>query len=253
MFHVAGYSTSYTGAGVFTQLATIPDLFLQTRDNALVCAMFNKPGALWGFGATLTRAQFQAPSLRNVAQLEVQPIINAMPGAGASPGGLFVDGHPYQLDDGEELAAWVTHSAALAERNYAFVRLHDHHPVPIDAGLKVFTVRITATTTLTANAWSNMPIAFDQNLPRGKFACVGGRFNSAGMLAWRFVVNGMSNRPGGIAQQSDLAIDQPSQRRGQLGVWFTFDYLSPPTIDALSVSADTSEEGVIDLLYLGNS
>lgn len=250
MFHVSGFTTSYTAAGTLTQLVAAPDIILQSRDSAIVCKGFNKPGALWAFGATVTRSQFQAPSLRNVAQLEVQPVMNAMPGAGAAPGGLFVDDHPYQLDDGEELAAYVAHSAAGAERNYAFVRLHDTVPQPINPNTKIYTVRITGTTTLTANAWSNAALTFDQNLPRGKFACVGGRFNSAGALAWRFVVNNITNRPGGVAQQSDLALDSPFQRRGKLGVWFEFDYLSPPTIDVFSTSADTSEEGVIDLAYM---
>lgn len=251
MFHVSAYTVSYTGASTFTQNPAAADIVLQSRDSAIVAKTVNKLGAIWGFGATLTRCQFQAPSLRNVAQLEVQPIMNAMPGAGAYPGGLFVDEHPYQLDDGEELGNYVAHSAAGAERDYAFARLYDAIPTPIAPNSKIFTVRITGTTTLTANAWSNVALTFDQNLPRGKFACVGARFNSAGALAFRFFVINSPYRPGGIAQQSDLAIDEPHQRRGKLGVWFEFDYLSPPTIDVFSTSADTSEEGVIDLLYLG--
>lgn len=250
-FHVSAYTASANPA-TLTQVAAANDTILQIRDSALVVAGVHKLGAAWAVAANLTRLQLQAPSLRKVAQLEVQPLMHAMPGAGGYPSMMerdFMYGVPIELDDGEELAAFVTDSGGVAERINIFVRLHKEMPKSHDG--KFFSIRITSSQTLVANAWTNCALTFDQNLPNGKFRVVGARFNSAGAQAFRIFFIGQTYRPGGVAQQSDLAIDPDSQRYGRLGIWGEFVFNAPPSIDVFSTSADTSEEGVLDLEYLG--
>jgi len=66
-------------------------------------------------------------------------------------------------------------------------------------------------------------------------------------------------RPGGIATQGYDALDPPGQRgisgwtRGfdGWGVWLTFFQNVPPQVEFFATSADTSEEGWFDLVYLG--
>ena len=53
-------------------------------------------------------------------------------------------------------------------------------------------------TTLTAFQWTNAQLTFDQALPAGRYQIVGGRMESAGLLAWRCVIVGGLWRPGAI-------------------------------------------------------
>ena len=250
-FHVSAYSQSENPSTLTQVNALTPDQVLQVRDNSFIAHKVNKVGMVVGFAAHLTRLQMQAPSLRKVAQLEIQPIVNAAP-AGGNGWGFVSYENPdmdlLELEDGEEFGAFATDSNASAEQITVGVRLHDGPVRPVKG--RIFSMRVTASTTLTANAWSNCTLTLDQNLPKGNFAVVGARFKSAGALLFRMVFLGQAYRPGGIAEQSDLALDLPLQRFGRLGQWGTFESVNPPTIDVLSTSADTSEEGVLDLMMV---
>jgi len=249
--HVVAYSLLAHPAAL-TQVPATNDIVLQIRDNAIVCNKVNRLGAVWGIAATLNRIQMQAPSFRKVAQLEIQPVMRLMPVAGTAPSGWFRDfdrGPHLEMDDGEELAAWCTDGAGSNEQINVFARLWEQAPQPVSG--KIFSVRVTSATTVVANTWSNCALTFDQNLPRGKFQLVGMRMNSTSAQAFRVFFINQTFRPGGVAQQSDYALDEPSQRYGRLGVWGEFDYLSPPTVDMFCTAADAAQEGIADLIYLG--
>ena len=111
-------------------------------------------------------------------------------------------------------------------------------------------VRVTAATTLVAFNWTNAALTFDQTLPAGEYMVVGGRFNSAGLLAWRCVFPGLPWRPGGIGVTSDGGPEGTIFRVGNFGAWGSFRHNTPPTIDFCSATADTSETGHLDLIKI---
>src|SRR6266702_3005832 len=111
-------------------------------------------------------------------------------------------------------------------------------------------VRVSATTTLVAFVWTNGAITFDQSLPAGRYQLVGARFNSAGLIAYRCVIPGYEWRPGGIGVTVDSGAEGNIFRQGNFGVWGEFAHNTPPTIDFLSATADTSETGELDLIKL---
>jgi len=114
-----------------------------------------------------------------------------------------------------------------------------------------FSVRWTATTTLVVNTWSNCTITFDNGLPSGTYALVGARFMSAGALFGRVVPRGGPVfRPGTVAVQDRNKDPRAFDRHGQMGVWLTFPNTVPPSVDIFSLSADTTEEGIFDLVKI---
>jgi hypothetical protein len=75
---------------------------------------------------------------------------------------------------------------------------------------------------------------------------------SAGALAFRVVPSGSSDgnvfRPGGIGVQTEDQLDHPFQRKGGWGKWLDFTNTTVPQIEIFSLSNDTSEEGIFDIV-----
>jgi hypothetical protein len=80
---------------------------------------------------------------------------------------------------------------------------------------------------------------------------VGGRFASAGLIAWRCVLPGNPWRPGGIGVANDGGAEGTIFRVGNFGAWGSFRHNTPPTIDFLSATADATETGHLDLIKIG--
>ena len=159
---------------------------------------------------------------------------------------MWIGNNPITLDEDEALNAFVAENLMGAEQEYVLVWLGDGPVQPV--GGEIFTVRVTNTTTLVADAWTNGAITFDQTLPVGDYQIVGARFSSAGLIAFRFVFVGGNNRPGGLGVDAAGDLNAKGQRHGGWGVWGDFRHNRPPTADFLSISADTSQTGELDLI-----
>jgi hypothetical protein len=245
--HLAAYTASIANGSTLLQLAALADGIMPTRDSAFITSKgLDHVMFVFGFGTNLTRIQLQPPSVRRFGNFEVKPFTNASPGAGVSIGAMFMADNPLPLEVGEEVPVYVIQGAAGAQQEYAFVRFTDGPKTPIKG--KILTIRATGTTTLVANAWTQCALTFDTALPNNKFKVVGARCKTAGGLGFRFINSQSPFRPGGICDQSDLAIIDNGQRRGGWGQWFEFDYLTPPTLEVLSTSADTAQTLELDVI-----
>lgn len=248
-FHLVSYFSSITNSSSLQQVTCYSEQPTPTRDNNYLVGSYRNLFGIAGFGTTLTRVQMQAPSLRSTFQKEIKPFANAAAGAGALTPLAFFRDTPLQLDLGEELAAYATQGSAGNETEAIFAFVADAAIQPVRS--KILTVRITGTTTLAANKWTQFNFTFDQSPPPGRYQIVGGRMKSAGAVAWRVVFVDLPQRPGHQACQSDLANDPPYSRNGDLGSWGEFNTYTPPAVDIWSVSADTSETGELDLVKIG--
>jgi hypothetical protein len=201
----------------------------------------------YALGTTITLAQIQSPSLRRRANIDISPVdVSAEPASPPSMMARFTS--PIPLEEDEDLTALVAEAFSGAERETVLAWLSDGPITPVTG--EIFTVRATGTTTLTANTWSNVAITFSQTLPRGRYQVVGARCESAGCVAFRLVFPGYSWRPGGVGCDSIGDLSPNGQRMGGYGVWGEFESTSPPTVDVLSVSADTSEVIYLDLIKI---
>jgi hypothetical protein len=251
MFHTSAYTSLITNANTLQQLTEIPDSILPTSGAGLLSSTLAYLHAIGFVGTSLTRGQFQAPSLRDYGNLDVDPInIGAV---WESPPRYADFAHkPIPLAMSEEWDAFAAqNNGAASENAYGFLWSSDGR---LDAypPKKIVQIFWNASVTLVSGRWSLIQMTLAQPLYPGQYAIVGARCLSAGALAFRFVPSGNPQstpwRPGGVAVQTDDQLDPERQRRGGWGKWLDFTNVSVPQIEIFSISNDTSERGIIDIV-----
>lgn len=248
MFHTAIWSASVDQASLAAIAAIADPVMTVSGNNIQVPAATPMIGLAAGIGVNLTRVQLQSPSLRRIANFEVRPFHRNATPLSPNPTIDFMD-EPIELDPGEQLQAWTSEDGAGATRMNVLVNFVDKAVVANTE--QSFVVRATAAQTLTAFSWTNGALTFDQVLPVGQYAIVGARAESTGLIAFRFVFQNQTPRPGGLGNLTESALSLPRQRKGYWGVWGVFDNWTAPTVDFFSSSADTSEVLSLDIVKVG--
>lgn len=251
MWTLAAFTASIATGSPLLQVNAAADQHLNIYSNSLaVPEEVPNIFAMAAMAANLTRAQFQSPSLRRIFLEELNPLI--VSAIATSPQQLFyLEDDVLPLLPNELLQFFAAQNAVGAQQVTGFIWLCDTPPARISAQ-DVHTLRISASGTAVANAWTNMTITFDQTLPVGRYQLVGARMRSANMMAYRFVVRGYPWRPGLLGQVNVGDVLLPANfRRGQLGVWCEFTNLVQPTLDVMCNAGDSSFTGEIDVIYLG--
>ena len=247
-FSLICYSESQDTSGSLTNVAALTDPHIRViGDDVVVPDDINYLAAAYAVGASLTRASVVSPSIRRRYPHEVTPL-----DANTNPSSQFVFqplSSPIQLDGGEALNFQVAENGAGAVRDSGLVWLSDGPFAPV-TGSEVFTIRATGSTTLSAFAWTNCALTFNDTLPAGEYAVVGLQAASAGGIAARLVFTGSPWRPGVICTTTSTVVGNPLFRYGNMGVFGTFAHNTPPTVDFLSSSADTSETIFLDLVMI---
>ncbi len=215
-------------------------------DNITVPTGLANLGAVKALGLSATQVEITSPSLQDRVPLNVAPIDQALEPTSNGP---FMDmfGRPIALTAGEQLNAFAAEDGAGATRVTALVWFVDVALTPITAG-EVLTVRATASTTLVADTWTNGALTLDDRLEVGNWSIVGMRAEAAGLLAARAVIQGQGPRPGVVGNDDPADVMPNMFRNGKIGEWGTFVHDEPPTIDFLSVSADTAETVWLDIV-----
>jgi len=249
-FTLVAYSSAAAGINAaLTAIPAVADPHVRVVPNDIYVPVDFK--CLWGaapVGATMTRAQLSSPSLRRVFLPEQAPFdIGALP---TSPYKFITrDGDPLQLDGGEALDALITNT--VSDRETVLVWLAPGASKPDMR--PSFTIRVTATPTAVAGAWTNGAVTFDQTLSAGRYDLVGARFRSTNLIAFRFVFVGGTYRPGAVGYATSNIYDNPLFRDGNAGIWGNFAHNAPPTVDFLANAADASFIGELDLVYVGQA
>lgn len=245
-FSTLVYSASLANGTVLQALPSVVDAVYRQQGNGyIVDATLNKLGMASYVAVNGLRAQVQSPTLRQILNKEVRPIQKSMPtGLTTLKLDWFMDA-PIPLGVNEELDFYEEHSTATAQV-WGMVNLVDN-PVQKVNG-PYFSALFTGSTTLTANAWTLVPLTSDQQLPPGTYDVVGARCESSGLIAFRLVFTTQVFRPGGIGSQVPDAIEPPQQRKGNSGLWGSFPFNQIPYVECFSASGDTSELVYLDLI-----
>lgn len=247
MFTLIGYTESQDSA-VLVNVAALADQHVRINgDDIIVPPEVSLIVGAYALGPNLTRAQLVSPSLRRFLNYEIAPVDIAAEPVSPTPW-IDLRDHPIPLDPEEALDAQAAEDGAGATRGTILVWLASEAVQPVAGDIR--TVRVTNTTTLVANAWTNGALTFDQSLPAGEYAIVGARFVSAGLQAFRAVFVGYQWRPGAIGYDTASEVEHEAFRMGKFGTWGTFRHNTPPTVDFLSNSADTSQTGELDLIKI---
>src|ERR1700722_19983518 len=163
MFHTSAFSSTITNAGTLQQLTEIPDSILPASGAGLLSSRLAFLMALAAAGTPLTRAQFQAPSLRDYGNLDLLPI---------NIGTAFES--PPRVDDfsrkmiplamSEEWDAFAAqNNGSTSEIESMFLWSSDGNLDPFPPK-KIVQVRFTASVTLSANKWSQVQPVLSQPL-----------------------------------------------------------------------------------------
>jgi hypothetical protein len=245
-FTLVGWYKSVNTGGVLTELSALADQHVRVENtNIIVPKDVANLAAAMHLAASATLAQISSPSLRRTVLLDINPInVGAEPTFPALYQNLFYN--PIPLTPDESLRALAAGSEAAAEAKVSLAWLCDGKLAPV--GGEIYTVRATGSTTLTAYAWTNVALTFSQSLPAGTYQVVGMRATSAGCIAARLVFVGGIWRPGVIGNDAVSDPDESVFRNGNLGVYGEFYHDQPPTVDFLSISADTSETVFLDII-----
>lgn len=277
MFHLETFSSSIatSGANTFQQLTYVSaDAVLQKLVNGMqVSAMLPKLMAVMPVGSHLVHVRAQAPSMLPLPYITMSPTNRG--GAFESPPRIMdFSGSMIPLRLTEEFDIFVTQNSGGAETEYVSCLFSDGirtPPPPVRQGPTVngdggfFTLHGTATTTLSAGAWTNIPasgITFDQPLPAGLYSLVGARvFSATGLFFRMFPQIAPLWRPGGIAVQAYDQMDPFNQRYlpeyGPTGFgwgeWLRFYSNTPPGVEVFATAADTAEEIWFDMIKVSDS
>lgn len=260
-FTVIGFYESRTGTTALAEVAGLADQSVNVAgDNITIPPTWNQIIAAWAgmSNATdvLVSARLSAPSMRgktllDMANLEAIAAGGTLEPSSPTPLNVYLN-KPIQLVSGEFLnhlqAGDGTTAANLCT---SIVLLGDGNYANPYAGMPIQTVRATATTTLTANAWTACTLTLDQQLEAGRYAVIGMRAQSAGAKAARLVMQETAARPGVIAYDSNADLEHPMFRNGNMGVFGSFVHTAIPQVEFLSLSADTAETVFLDIVKIG--
>lgn len=273
MFHMEAFRSSLSSgtSDVFQQVnyATTNAVLIPLGNGVQVSAMLPFLHSFFGVGAHLENIQFQAASFLPLPY-PVFAANNRGTAAESPPRYWDLTRSMKALRPTEYFNVYASQNSGGAENEAIFVNFSDNNILPAPPvatapsinGNGQFTIaHATATTTLTANAWTQVTPTLDLPLPAGLYSLVGARVMSAGALAFRIkpVVEPLW-RPGGVAVQSPDQLDAPNQRYfnpitgrvSKWGEWVRFYQNTLPFVEIWSTSADTSEDFFFDLIKISD-
>ncbi len=255
-FTLAAWSQSVDPAGAFVALTAVADQHLTVvAANIQVPTLNRVIAAAAGVETTAAQqARITAPSRRVLALQRIAPTQGNAAAASlpADPQHVMdLRASPLLMVTGEQANFEINSDPAVVQIQWGLVWFADGPIAPI-AG-PMFTIRATSATALVAQTWTNVPLVFAENLPRGRYQVVGFRFQSANAIAGRLVFVGagaLGWRPGALGTTNDRHLEDDMFRYGGLGVWGEFEDIEPPTVDGLAAAADATQVVYFDLIQI---
>jgi hypothetical protein len=253
MFHLAGWSEDIDPAGLYNLLNAIADTQITWALTNIQVPSLNQIVALAG-GAENTAEPIMrmvAPSLRTRSLFQISPLNT---GAAAHiepdtpPKILDLRRTPLVMVPGENVQVELNSNPAAVQWQWCFAWFADGPIAPV--GGSIFTVRAVGATALVAGTWTNVPLVFDENLPRGRYQIVGMKAISAECQAARLVVPDSRWRPGVLGCDTVTDVDWKGFRYGNFGVFGEFEDTDALTVDFHSSAADAAEIVYLDLIQL---
>lgn len=249
MIHTLAYYEALNLAGALANIAAVPEQqYFVTGDDFRVPRDLTQiiGAACCSTNATApTRAQVQSPTLRQVANLDVEPIVNAATWGSPPEGSLHPEvGVPLTADEALNFAVQGA-ADATPPIHYGVIWLADAPPQPV--GGEIFTVQATAAVAQAVATWVNGALTFSTDLPVGRYAVVGMKARSTDGVVARLVFAEMQPRPGVLMANAAADLDPYWCRFGRMGVFGEFSSLQPPTLDVLGGAA-TAQVVLLDLI-----
>lgn len=260
-FHLGMFYESQDPAGALVNIAALAeDILFTDGDNLrvprdmtnVVLLAAGVPSGGDGF------VRLDAPSFEPSFSEFIRPV-NGNADADAEPGSppavLDRRGNPLIMVGDDQLQALTDYDTTSGQVAFLGLWFADGPIEPLGlggalGGAPMRTMRATNGSTLTADVWTVGALTFDANLPAGRYAVVGLRAQSAGLVACRLLFPNQAARPGVLGCDADADLDWPGFRHGGMGIFGEFEHTNPPRAEFLSVSGDSAQEVFLDLVQV---
>lgn len=246
-FHLVAWRVS-AADGTATDMTPVTDPimtvsnghFLPQRDMPLLFASFS--------AASATRARLISPTFRQVTTPWIRPMGVAIV-QGVEAHIADYRANPLRVRGLEELQMEGTQTSGGAAIEVATAGLQ-FSPMALMPGGDVYTLRGTATTTLTAGGWTQVTMTWQDTLPAGQYVVVGMEYVGATAIAARLVFEEQTERPGCVGAGLGTSQQHAMFDKGGLGVWGRFNANRMPNVECLANAADTAEEIFLDIIRI---
>jgi hypothetical protein len=210
------------------------------------------PGTNWSLltmyagAATPSSARLVTPTFRQITTPYVRPL-NTDIVPGNLPGVADYRNNPLTLRALEEIQLLATQASGGAAVIAGVACVSQQASVPMPSG-DIYTLQGTGTTTCVAGSWTQCAMTWQDTLPQGVFAVVGGQFIGATPIAGRIILEDQVNRPGGLGTSAVDLIPSPIFQKGGLGIWGRFNSNRMPNVEFLCNAADTAQTVYLDII-----
>lgn len=249
LHHTLAWRKSIADADVATDITPVTDGIMTIQNNHFLPQKnYNMLYAYYG-GAGATRARFITPTWRQLSTPWIRPVnLSIVPLD--EPNVADYHGNPLVIRGLEELQLEGQQTSGGAAVVVGVAGLSEGPLTPAPQG-DIVAMRGTGTTTVTAGAWSNCAITWQDTLPNGQYAVVGLEANGVTCVAARLIFEDQVMRPGAVGQGLVSGNGAPIFRYGRLGVWGRFNAYRIPSVEYFCNAADTAQEVYLHLVRNG--
>lgn len=240
MHHLAAFYESLALSANYAAMSGVADggLPRNSADAYILPSNMQVIGA-FGQGATLSRLQIQAPSLRNIAYPEINPVQETAVDPAVSNANFrpYMDAGPRMIMAEAFQTAGSNSNGAAAVDAVAGVWIAPRF-LAAPPGM-ITTLVATASVTLVQWNWALGTLAFETVLAAGEYAVVGMAVQCDDAVFGRLVFPGNTNlRPGVLAfPAAGGAYKWDQFRVGNFGQFGTFVFNAPPQIEVFGHTA----------------
>ncbi len=195
-------------------------------------------------GAALSGARIVTPSLEvSKSNLDINPFQDGNDKQDRNFPHLWIPNRFIELDPSENLEVQTSEDGATTTQQ-AFVTLGTAENAPMPSG-QIRSIRLTGTTTLTADQWTSVTLTPESSLEAGRYTMVHFMPFSVNVVAARWLPQGGGFRPGmwGSAAASPAQFSWNPSLWDRLG-WFNmleFTHITLPQIQYWATEADTAQ------------
>jgi hypothetical protein len=249
VYHLAAYFVAL-GTTVDTDVPALTDDILTIQNNHFVLQQQMNLIAAAAMSATLTRAKLASPTMRQIASPYIRPVIGAVQPPN-NPNMWLLDSNPFSIPPFEEIQNQATSGIAMGTENYTALIWLTQQMEPIVYG-NAIPLRITSTGTAVTNAWTSIPITFQDTLPSGVYAMLFSEHFSTNAIAHRWIFSNQIPRPGQLSLASQSSRLPNAVSKGQFGIMGRFRSNDLPRFQVLCNGADAVHTIFAQVVRVGN-
>ena len=196
-------------------------------------------------GLNLSQARIVTPSLQVAkSDLDIIPFQDGADLLAILNPPIWVPERFVELDPSEQIEAQTSEDGSGATTQQVFVALGTAENPAMPAG-NIRSIRLTGTTTVTADTWSSVVLTPESSLEAGRYTMVHFAAFSATVIAARWLPNGGGFRPGlfGQGAASPAQFDFGAETWRRLG-WYSmleFTHITLPQIQYFCTAGDTAQ------------